>query len=94
MIINNLRLRLLLLTKRDLPQLDSLIGASCYQHLLVAIVSSSYLFTKHVGYIVFMGWELLHCRSLVEAEEVDFIVHACESVGALTKCTGSCQATL
>ena len=32
-----------------------------------------------------MGRELLHCRALIKAEQVDLIVHASESVRALSQ---------
>jgi len=83
-IVNYLWLGLLLLTKRDLPELDGLVSRSCDQHLLIAIVRCPDLFAEDACNVVFVRRELLHCRPLVEAEQVYLIVHSSQSIRALS----------
>ena len=76
MIVDDFWLWLLLLSKRDLPQLNCLIGRCSDQNLLVTIISCPDLLAEHIGDVVLVSWELLHGRSLVETEQVDLVVHS------------------
>ena len=70
----------------DLPELDRLVGTCCDKQLLAASrrlqwvitcrASVLHLLTEYVGNVVVMSGELLHRCSLIEAKEIDLIVHA------------------
>lgn len=94
MIVDNLGLGLLGIAKRDFPEFYSLIGRGRYKHLLATIWPIPHLFAQHIGDVVFVGRELFHCRSLVKAEEIYFVVHASQGIRTLSKSRGSCQSTL
>ena len=95
MVVDYFRLRLFfIVTKCDFPQFNRLVSRGCDQHLLVTIFGCANLLAEYVCNVVFVRRKLLHCCTLIETEEVDLVVHACEGVRALTECAGSSQTTL
>ena len=80
MVVDDLWLGLLLIPKCDLPQLNCLVRGCRDQDLLGTIVRFSHLLAEHVSDVVLVRWELFHCRALVEAEQVDFVVHSSQSI--------------
>ena len=80
MIIYDLWLWLLLIAEGHLPQFNRLVSGCRDENLLVSTVTRFNLLAENVGDVVFVGWELLHRRSLIETEQVDLIIHASESI--------------
>ena len=80
MIVNNLGLWRLFVSKSDLPQLNSLVSRCRDKHLHIAIICSANLLAEHVSDVVLMRRELLHGRPLIKTEQVYFVVHSCKRV--------------
>lgn len=62
------------------PELDCLVCGCCDQDLLCRSIRLDHLLAQHACDVVIMSAELFHHSSLVEAEEIDLIVHACKGV--------------
>ena len=86
MVVDNFWRPLFDVAESDLPELDRLVGTCCDKQLLAASrrlqwvitywASVLHLLTEYVGNVVVVSGELLHRCPLIEAKEIDLIVHA------------------
>ena len=84
---------LFVVPKGYFPELDCLVCGGSDQDLLCRSICLDHLLAQHASDVVIMGAELLHYGSLVEAEEIDLVVHACKGVGVVPngcRCRESC----
>ena len=94
MVVENFFERFLFLVSNNyLPKLYGLIGRRRDQNLLSGRICVDNLFAEHASYKVVMCWiQLFDNSALVEAEQVDLIIHASECVRIMPDSSG-CRKT-